>query len=257
MAAYEWTVVAYFSGLTVAAWVSRVVSTRRRYATVLAVAVVLSVFGVAATGSSALRAWLPHFYLFAGYWMPALLVTPAREQLFEAWLVRSDISLRRWLPSVPTALAPLLELAYLLCYPLVPVSFVIVWLRGGSTDVERFWLAVLLSGYACYVTLPWLISRPPRVRQRDVGLPRGVRSFNERVLARWSHQFNTFPSGHVAVAAAAAVAAGSVSIQAGIALGAVVGAITVGAAAGGYHYVIDVILGLIVASVAVGVAGLL
>jgi membrane-associated phospholipid phosphatase len=68
---------------------------------------------------------------------------------------------------------------------------------------------------------------------------------------------NTFPSGHVAVAAAAAVAAGSVSTQAGIALAAVVGAITVGAAAGGYHYVIDVILGLIVAFAAVGVAGLL
>lgn len=257
MAVYEWTVVVYFSGLILAAWLPRVGSTRRRQATVLGVTIVLTVFGVAATGSYALRAWAPHVYLFAGYWMPALLVTSSREQLFEAWLIRSDINLRQWLPSVPAVLAPVLELAYLLCYPLVPLSFSIVWFSGGSTDVERFWLAVLLSGYTCYITLPWLVSRPPRVRKHDGGLPRGVRSFNERVLARWSHQFNTFPSGHVAVAAAAAVAAGSVSTQAGIALGAIVGAITVGAAAGGYHYVIDVILGLIVAAAAVGVAGLL
>ena len=257
MAAYEWTVVVYFSGLTLAAWLPRVGATRRRPATALGVAIVLTVFGVVGTGSAALRAWMPHVYLVAGYWMPALLVAPAREQLFEAWLVRSDTSLRRWLPAVPALFVPLVEFAYLLCYPLVPLSFGVVWLRGGSMDVERFWLAILLAGYACYITLPWLVSRPPRARRRDGGLPRGVRSFNELVLARWSHQLNTFPSGHVAVAAAAAVAAGSVSLEAGIALAAVVAAITVGAAAGGYHYVIDVILGLIVAAGAVVVAGLL
>ena len=77
------------------------------------------------------------------------------------------------------------------------------------------------------------------------------------MLARWSHQFNTFPSGHVAVTAASAVGAGSVSAPAGVAIGDVVAAISVGAAAGGYHYVLDVILGLIVAAVAAAVAGLL
>ena len=126
----------------------------------------------------------------------------------------------------------LLELAYLFCYPLVPLSFTIVWFEGGSMDVERFWLAVLLSGYACYVTLPWLVSRPPRARQQH-GARGGIRHLNAHVLARWSHQFNTFPSGHVAVAAAAAIGVGAVSTGAGVAIGAVVAAIAVGAAAAG------------------------
>jgi hypothetical protein len=258
MAVYEWIVVAYFAGLTLVAWRGEAAPKRRGQATALGVVVVLTVFGVASMQVLAVRAWLPHVYLFAGYWMPALLVTPAREQLFEGWLTRSDVVLRQWLPVVPPRLMPLLELAYLICYPLVPLSFAIVWIKGASADVERFWLAVLLAGYTCYVTLPWLISRPPRARdhQHDVS-HRGLRSFNARVLERWSHQFNTFPSGHVAVTAAAAAAVASVSGLAGAMLGVVVGAIAIGAAAGGYHYVIDVILGLIVAAAAVAVAGVL
>jgi len=256
MAAYEWVVVAYFSALTLAGWMRPVGPVSRRKAASLGSAVVLTVFVVAITGSGALRAWGPLVYLFAGYWMPALLVTPTKEQSFEAWLVRADTGLRRLLPGVPEALAPLLELAYLLCYPLVPLSFAVVWLQGGTVDVERFWLAVLLSGYACYVTLPWLVSRPPRARQHH-GTRGGLQDLNVHVLARCSHQFNTFPSGHVAVTAASAVGAGSVSAPAGVAIGAVVAAISVGAAAGGYHYVLDVILGLIVAAAAAAVAGLL
>jgi len=256
MAAYEWVVVAYFAALTLTGWLRPVGAASRRKAALLGSAVVLTVFVVAATGSWTLRAWGPIVYLLAGYWMPALLVPPAREHSFEAWLVRADTDLRRWLPRVPGALAPLLELAYLLCYPLVPLSFTVVWIDGGRMDVERFWLAVLLSGYACYVTLPWLISRPPRARQPH-GRRGGIGHLNAHVLARWSHQLNTFPSGHVAVSAAAAVGAGSVSTPAGVAIGAVVAAISVGAAAGGYHYVLDVILGLIVAAAAATVAGLL
>ena len=84
---------------------------------------------------------------------------------------------------------------------------------------------MLLSGYACYVTLPWLISRPPRARLHH--RPRSaIHLLNAHVLERWSHQFNTFPSGHVAVAAAAAVGVGSVSTPAGGAIGAVVAAIS-------------------------------
>ena len=255
MAAYEWLVVAYFSALTLAGWLRPVGPVSRRRATSLASTVVVTVLVVAVTGPWALRAWAAVVYLFAGYWMPALLVTPTKQHSFEAWLAKADTGIRRLLPRVPKAFAPLLELAYLLCYPLVPLSFTIAWVHGGRMDVERFWLAVLLSGYACYVTLPWLVSRPPRMReyQRRRG---GIGHLNARVLARCSHQFNTFPSGHVAVAAAAAVGAGSVSTPAGFAIGTVAALISVGAAAGGYHYVLDVILGLIVAATSAAVAGL-
>ena len=149
-----------------------------------------------------------------------------------------------------------MELAYLLCYPLVPLSFAIVWLNGDGTDVRRFWLSVLLSGYACYVSLPWLVSRPPRSHPEHEKNRRGLPDINVRLLGRLSHRLNTFPSGHVAVAAAAAVSVAVVSLPAGLALGVVVAAIGVGAAAGRYHYVIDVILGLVVAAAAVAVASL-
>lgn len=257
MAAYEWLVVVYFVGLTIAAWFVPADPARRRQAAGLGIAVVLTVFAVATAGSFILRAWIPVVYLVAGYWMPALLVGVRRDDHFEAWLTRSDTTLRRWLPPIPAAAVPLLELAYLLCYPLVPLSFTIVWLEGGHMDVQRFWLVVLLSGYACYGTLPWLISRPPRARRVSAVSQGGLRRLNTRVLESCSHQLNTFPSGHVAVAAAAAAGVSSVSTAAGVIIGAVAGAITVGAAAGGYHYVVDVILGLIAAAVAATVAGLL
>jgi membrane-associated phospholipid phosphatase len=141
------------------------------------------------------------------------------------------------------------ELAYLLCYPVVPTVFLIVWVQGAQVDVERFWLAVLLAAYMCYGSLPWLVSRPPRLL--DVRRSKGLASLNVLVLSRVSHRFNTFPSGHVAVAAAAAAAVATVSAGVGVVSGAIAGAITVGAAAGRYHYLLDVILGLAVAIAAV------
>ena len=257
MAAHEWIVVVYFSGLTLAAWFMRQPFGRRLRATALASAIVAMVLGAAANDLRALRAWIPVVYLLAGYWFPALLVTSAGRTRFEAWLSRSDTRLRQWLPRIPAVAVPLLEFAYLLCYPLVPLAFMVVRTSGRAIDVERFWLAVLLSGYACYVTLPWLISRPPRTRRNVDVAPEGIRRLNARVLERWSHQLNTFPSGHVAVAVAAAASVWSVSTPAGAAVGAVAAAIAVGAAAGGYHYVVDVILGLIVGGLAVAAARVL
>ena len=112
MAAYEWVVVTYFSALTLAGWLLPVGSASRRKAASLGSAVVLIVFVVAMTGSWTLRAWSPIVYLFAGYWMPALLVTPTKEPSFEAWLVSADAGLRRWLPRVPGGPAPLVEISY-------------------------------------------------------------------------------------------------------------------------------------------------
>lgn len=254
MAAYEWIVVAYFSGLTLAAWLAPVETMRRQRASALGIAVLLVTVAVASMPSSTARAWIPHAYLLAGYWMPALLVPQAPGRGFEEWLVRSDSRFRRVLPSVPAPLVHLAELAYLLCYPLVPLSFAIVWLNGGDADVGRFWLAVLLSGYACYVSLPWLVSRPPRLRQEPVERRGWLPGINASVLGLLSHRLNTFPSGHVAVAAAAAAGVAVVSIPAGTAIGLAAAAISVGAVAGRYHYVVDVILGLGIAAAASAVA---
>jgi membrane-associated phospholipid phosphatase len=124
------------------------------------------------------------------------------------------------------------------------MSFGVVWAGGTDEDVGRFWIAVLLAGFACYGTLPWTAAWPPRVRSEQAR--RGLATINLHVLRRVSHGFNTFPSGHVAVAVAASLAVTAVSPAAGATAGLVAASIAVAAVAGRYHYLVDVILGLLV-----------
>jgi membrane-associated phospholipid phosphatase len=146
---------------------------------------------------------------------------------------------------------PFLELSYLLCYVLVPLAFVIVWTAATMADVDRFWTAVLLAGFLCYGSLPWLVSRPPRSFNAGAAVSAGVRGVNERVLSRVSHGLNTFPSGHVAVSLASALQVVPLSLPAGIVLVAVATAIATGAVVGRYHYAADVVLG---AAIGIGVS---
>jgi membrane-associated phospholipid phosphatase len=72
-----------------------------------------------------------------------------------------------------------------------------------------------------------------------------IRGFNVGLLRRVSHQWNTFPSGHVAVSVAAAASLFGVWPPAGAVAFAVACGVGIGAAAGGYHYAIDVALGFL------------
>jgi membrane-associated phospholipid phosphatase len=142
------------------------------------------------------------------------------------------------------------ELAYLLCYPAVPVSFAAVWLLGTSADVDRFWLAVLAAGFACYGCLPWLVSRPPRLVEEGVVESDPIALFNVGILRRVSHQMNTFPSGHVAVSVAASLSVFRIWPAGGIVMAAIAIGIAIGAVAGRYHYLLDVIVGAVVGIIA-------
>jgi membrane-associated phospholipid phosphatase len=252
MAAYEWVAVAYFVGLSLAAPLT-VAPWRRRVAISLGcLGIAVAIASIAAGGGDIVRAWAPHVYLVAGYWLPALLaVQPSAATRFERWLVRSDIHLRQALRPVPPALAHITELAYLLCYPVVPIAFAALWMRGTDVDITRFWVAVLVSGYACYGSLPWLVSRPPRLCVPGATATNQVAAINVFVLGRVSHGLNTFPSGHVAVACAAAAMLAAVSPAMSAIVGVIAVGIAIGAVAGRYHYVVDVLFGFIVALVAV------
>src|SRR5262245_24337883 len=158
MFTFEWIALLYFSGMLL----TGAVITTSRHRVVLAAAAMLGVLAlaIATPAPRAVRLWLPLGYLGAGYWLPALMVrgrpgvgpTPG----FEAWLARGDSALRPWLPRIPSWLVPIVELAYLFCYPLVPIAFGLAWARGTSQDLDRFWTAVMLAGFASYATLPWL-----------------------------------------------------------------------------------------------------
>lgn len=219
-----------------------------------ALGAVVVVAAIARLGNDGFRAWAPHAYLVTGYWLPALLTQPLTAATrFERWLVASDESLRPLVPDGPALLVLVAELSYLFCYALVPASFAVVWVAGTAADVQRFWVAVLLAGYACYGSLPWLLSRPPRAIGTRPSAHH-VGAVNVFVLRCVSHELNTFPSGHVAVSFAGAFVAWTVLPVAGAIVGIVATAIAIGAVTGRYHYVIDVVVGLAVALIAGAVA---
>ena len=183
------------------------------------------------------RLWIAPAYLAIGYWLPALLVTrpPAA---FEAWLRRTErIRGRSFIAA---------EVAYLLCTPLPPAAFVVVWLNGPIEAVDHFWTAVLLAGFLCYFSLPWLVSRPPRLVEDALIDASPIRRANLSALDRFSHGWNTFPSGHVAVSLAAALSVVPVSMPAGVVFLSLAAAIFVGAVWGRYHYTVDAVFGLVV-----------
>jgi membrane-associated phospholipid phosphatase len=254
MFSYEYLSVAYFAALCVATLLTARRDQRAR-GTLAAGGVALLVWIASSQENIAARAWLAHLYLVCGYWIPALLVAPsAGPSRLEVWLVRTDAVWRPRLLDVRPWVVQALELSYLLCYVMVPTAFVITWTLGTDAAVERFWTSVLAAGFTCYGTLPWLVSRPPRLALGDRKRPRGVPRMNLVVLDRLSHQLNTFPSGHVAVSAAATLTVLAVSYPAGVALAILTCGIAAGAVAGGYHYVVDVVLGLAIAVITTGLS---
>lgn len=250
MFGFEWLSLAYAGAFALVAVVGRRGVTRRvpLLVCVAALALILLAWRV---GPDGLRLFLPNLYLVLGYWIPALLINADRlspePSWFEQWLSRSDERCRGACPAVPAILLLPVETAYLACYPIVPVSMGIVWVVAGPEEVPRYWMTVLLAGFACYASLPWLVSRPPA--KTDSHASGAVKRLNAFVLSRVSHKWTTFPSGHAAVAWAAAFAVGRECPIAGVALAVVAAGVSVGAAAGRYHYVIDVLLGLLVAVV--------
>jgi len=264
MTSFEWLTIAYLAVITAAGW--RRQSPRRLRAAGYAALAIALVIVARFTASSAVRAWLPHAYLVLGYWLPALLTPVPTSDGFQRRLAAADAHLwsaarsaleTQWEPGEGGGSSRLpssryikrgalgwFELAYLLCYPIVPISFSIVWVRGIEEDAVRFWLAVLAAGFACYGTLPWTAAWPPRhFSTRAHG---GLAAINLYVLQRLSHGLNTFPSGHVAVSVAASLAVASVSAPAGVTVGLMAASIAVAAIVGRYHYVVDVISGLLI-----------
>jgi membrane-associated phospholipid phosphatase len=229
-------------------------------ASLLAAALVVA---LAVTASTDVRFWCAHLYLVLGYWIPALLASPQPDGWFERWLIRTEtmwrpfgsLSLaqgRRVAFAAPRWIVALGEICYLLCYPLVPTAFLVTWIRGTPIDVDRFWTAALASGLACYGSLPWLVSRPPRLVETLA--PAGASAstlakFNVAMLRRVGHELNTFPSGHVAVAVSIAFAVHAVWPAGAWLFGALAAGIAFGAVVGRYHYAIDTVAGAIVGAI--------
>jgi hypothetical protein len=193
-----------------------------------------------------LREWWLLMALPPAYWAPAPLVGTPRAGL-ERWLRAADDRLGI-APEVRTA-GPLLEVAYLLVYPMVPAGLTVVIATGNQRALDVFWPAILIAVLPCYGLLPLLATRPPRALQvppsgSGRAAAAGPRRFNVLFLSIFGIGWNTLPSGHAAGAVAVAVVvwrSGStlaplfVLLAIGIALGTV---------RGRYHYAVDTVLGV-------------
>jgi len=199
------------------------------------------------------RLWAAHAYFALLYWVPGVLARGAPSGAFEAWLRRSNVRWEQRAEALPLAVRTTAEFTYLLCYPALPAGFVVVWLHS-SDAASRYVLTVLVTAFACFAPLPWLISRPPGKpsgpatvsEPRRASRGRGdtpMAAVNRVVLSHVSHGMNTFPSGHVAVCAAAAWRAADADPVAGVVMALVAVGVAVGAVTGRHHYAVDVAAG--------------
>ena len=199
----------------------------------------------------------PLVYLLAGYWLPALLVREPNLQLErQLWEFDRKLfgvnGLARFERRAPRIVIEYLELAYLLCYAVVPAGYLCLVLTGREAiAIDRFWAIVLLASFVCYGLLPWMPTRAPRAIEpvRDAARS-SVRTLNMAVLNRASVQWNTFPSGHTAASAATALAVGADMPFSGLAFAVIAVSIAAGSVVGRYHYAADAITGAVVAAAA-------
>jgi hypothetical protein len=259
--AAEWLPIAFFSYLLLCTGLLPAAGPRtrsRRLATAaMALAAILLVVSIAhiTPGSRVpmvVRDWAPMVYLVLGYWLPAGIGgSPAvwfesRLMAFDRWLLGPDhASWVGWRTRASTRVA--VEIIYPCVYLMVPACFALSQSVFVSAAAGRFWTTVLLAGYVCYGTLPWLYLRPPRgLPDPDTTLSTGqLRTFNEWFLDTTSVGACTFPSGHVATACGAALIVTEASPAAGLVFLVLTALIATATVAGRYHYAIDAITGLL------------
>ena len=149
-----------------------------------------------------------------------------------------------------------LEMAYLSCYPLVPMGLIAVYAAGLRDKVEGFWLVLLVATYLCYAVTPLVPAYPPRsLLAGEIGTAKLThedaankgRLLNRLILKHGSIHAISFPSAHVASAFAIALVLLYYAPLLGLVFLAIAVMISLGAVIGRYHYALDVILGAVTA----------
>jgi membrane-associated phospholipid phosphatase len=264
MRAAEAIHVVVFGFLTALALVRELPRARRRKAVAIGVAGIAANLAAAfwlpraapGLAQSVARDWLPAAMVLLVYWQAGAFFVKV-DQKFQDTLARLDARwaapFLRWLARSRMGwwVAGYLELAYLLCYPMVPFAMGALYALRLGRYADAFWLVVLIPTYVSYGMLPFLQALPPRniVEPWLEPLPMSaVRRFNLHILRNASIHANTFPSAHVAASTAAALFLASVApwpVAAGF--GVVALGIALGTFAGRYHYAADAVAGVAVA----------
>jgi len=211
---------------------------------------------------SVIRDWLPAPLMLLVYWQAGKFFVRVQED-FQRRLARLDerlvapllLALAR--RSFGRGILVYLELAYLLCYPMIPLSMAAIYLLRMGREADRFWAVVLPATYACYVMVPFAQMLPPRLIEErwNAPLPQSpLRVLNLGILRHASIHANTFPSAHVAASLSSALALIQLDLRVGLVFLCAAVSISLGAVLGRYHYAADAILGAAVALSAFAIA---
>jgi PAP2 superfamily len=251
----EWIQAGFAFVFALAAWIWPL-SMRRRWAvTLLAVFAVCAILLARASGyvltaraSWILRDWLPVALTLVPYWQTGQFFVRPDEKI-QTRLAAFDRRLFNLVPRVgwtwDRATRQVMEWAYMMCYPLVPLGLGVLYATGQRSVTSTFWFLVLIPTYLCYAITPFVPALPPRSlnQQSTAAKPNRGRVFNLWILKYGSIQAISFPSAHVASALAVSLILLWVVPVAGFVFLVVTFWIAVAAVTGGYHYAIDVLLG--------------
>ena len=261
----EWIQGIFAVLLAIAAWCVPLPGARRRRITVFALIVVAAVafawatqFWLPQSASNAFRNWLPVGLMLIPYWQTGQFFQRPNLKI-QNWLMNLD---RRWLTytaqrigTAHTRLGLVFEIAYVFCYPFVPLGLGVLYVAGLERRVDEYWFVVLTATYICYAITPFFPAMPPRdVAKYEAGASRaaGDRANRGQVFNRWLQEWGSihaisFPSAHVASTLAVSMVLTRHLHVVGICFLVVAGCIAVAAVAGRYHYTLDVVLGGVVA----------
>jgi membrane-associated phospholipid phosphatase len=247
----EWIAFLYFLYLAVVCWLRPLPTTRRLFVTVTSLVLMGAIGTVAAFAASFVRDWTPLVYVTAGYYLTGrLFVGPST--VLEAWLRAWDRRLlgdparrfARW----PWWIVAYLDIVYMFCFLLLPGGFAALAATGRSSLANHYWTMVLAADLGAFAPLSVFQTRPPWMLEEAAALPDGsVRRLASYMVRNATIRVNTFPSGHVAVSLAAALAVrGSMPLTGGLLL-VLAASVSLACIVGRYHYVVDVLAGAVLA----------
>ncbi len=253
----EWVAFLYFVYLAGICWLRPLSSSRRLLVTCASMALAAAIYYVATTAPPVVRDWAPLVYVGVGYYATGwLFVAPSAA--LEGWLLAWD---RKCLGDPTTRFAAwpawvvtYLDIVYTMTFLLLPGGFLALVLGGHSTLANRYWTMVLAADLGAFAPLSIFQTRPPWMIEKTPALANtSTHRLASFLVQHATIRVNTFPSGHVAVSLAVALAVIGPMPLAGAGLLVLAVSISVACVVGRYHYVADVLTGALLGAVVYGV----
>ena len=257
----EWIQIGFAVLLAAAAWIQSFTRhplplRRRWFITALAVVPVVAVALARAAAShlslaygSILRDWLTVGLFLIPYWQTGQFFQGPNLRIQQKLMAFDRLLMPGAAATSGTArtrIGMVLEIAYLFCYPFVPLGLLALYVVGQRSHAGGFWLVVLIATYACYAITPFVPAYPPR--DLAGGKPARAQVGKARVFNRWILQHGSihaisFPSAHVASGFAVSLVLVYYTPIVGCVFLFVAVWISLGAVVGRYHYALDVLAG--------------